>query len=125
MLHNQFLVSGDACGFVKVFDVSNFGVLLDGVCKPLPASHQPAVTSLDILEKPATQGPLVVVGDSLGNITLLKKDVATNSVQQVTFGAHADKKPNEVQRVLKLPGSLDLVSVGANGLVRLWTGASQ
>lgn len=39
MLHNQFLVSGDACGFVKVFDISNFGVLLDGVCKPLPASQ--------------------------------------------------------------------------------------
>lgn len=37
------------------------------------------------------------------------------------MGAHADKKPNDVKKVLKLPSSQDLVSVGANGLTRLWT----
>lgn len=73
-----------------------------------------------MIEKP-NLGPLVIAGDSLGYMTLLRKDLQSGQVQSVTFGAHADKKPNDVRRVLKLPGTLDLVSVGAGGQIRLWT----
>jgi len=39
-----------------------------------------------------------------------------------TFGAHADKANNKlVQRVLKIAQTQDLVSVGENGEIRLWT----
>jgi hypothetical protein len=36
------------------------------------------------------------------------------------MGAHAEKTPKEVIKVLKLPETNDLVSVGASGIIRLW-----
>jgi len=36
------------------------------------------------------------------------------------MGAHAEKNPKEVRKVLKLPETNDLVSIGAGGTIRLW-----
>ena len=121
-LHQTFLVSGDSNGIVKVFDTSNFSVLLEGKANVGYENQQKpcAITSLDIIEKPQLGGPLVVAGDNLGNITLIRKDLSSNLIQSVTMGAHAEKTPKEVIKVLKLPETNDLVSVGASGFIRLW-----
>jgi hypothetical protein len=36
-----------------------------------------SVTSLELIEKPESNGPIVVAGDSNGCITLIKKDLQT------------------------------------------------
>ena len=65
-----------------------------------------------------------MAGGSLGLVNLTMRDAQSNQIVNKTMGGHNEKTPNDIVFVFALPNTLDLVSVGAGGHCRLWTGAT-
>ena len=66
---------------------------------------------------------IIAASDVSGQITLIRKiDEGSIDGQSCTFGAHLDLKdaPINIRRLITLPITKELVSVGEAPLLRLW-----
>jgi hypothetical protein len=88
-IFKTYLLSGDASGVVKVFNIGDFSQVMEGRANQGPNHTNAAITSICLIEKPCV-GIVVVAGDVSGYITLIKME--QQGVKCATYGAHADSK---------------------------------
>ena len=88
-IFKTYLLSGDASGVVKVFNICDFSQVMEGRANQGPNHTNAAITSICLIEKPCV-GIVVVAGDVSGYITLIKME--QQGVKCATYGAHADSK---------------------------------
>jgi hypothetical protein len=85
---NQFMISGDTQGMIKVQKCDDLSVVLQGQVQQSMKPHNRSINSLTVLECP-NQQPIVVAGDEGGFVTLVQQQ---QQVKSNTFGAYADSK---------------------------------